>query len=64
MPSPTYQYARYTDWIEQFCEEKSRSKAKSTEMYRDVIIQVQQILKKYNEDLIGYEADLKNDHKQ
>jgi len=40
VPSPTYQYARYTDWIVQFCEEKAFSQSKDSERYKDAIEQV------------------------
>lgn len=63
MPSPSYQYARYTDWIFQFCEDKKNSKSKDMDMYKDVIIVVQNMLDKYEQDSKGYEAELKETHK-
>lgn len=62
MPSPNFQFARYTDWIAQFTEDKSKSKSKDAEVYKDAILQVQSILAKYNEDVVKYEQELKEEH--
>lgn len=64
MPSPSYQYARYTDWLLQFCETQEKSKAKEMERYKDLIEFVKQTLTKYEEDAIVYENELKEKHKE
>jgi len=62
MPSPTYQYARYTDWIFQFWEENRKSKGKESENYISVIDHVQRSLEKYSSDLIRFENELREKH--
>lgn len=62
MPSPSYQYARYTDWLFQFCEEKQKSKAKDAENYRDVTNHVMKMLEKYSIASKEYEEELKLEH--
>jgi hypothetical protein len=64
MPSPTYQYARYTDWIIQFVKDKSESKAKDSEAGNiDIATHVLLSLQKYLEDVVVYEEQLRDKHR-
>lgn len=64
MPSPSYNYARYTDWMCQYVEERRESKSKDAEMYKDLFEHVWGLIQTYSQCSKEYENDLKEKHKK
>lgn len=64
MPPPTYQYARYTDWITQFVDEKLNSKARDAEQHRDLLLKVKEMMTKYEFDSKDYQESIKEMHQK
>ena len=64
MPSPTYQYAKYSDWIMQFVKDKQKSKSRDAEIHMDLINQCVEMLNKYEEDTKLYTAEVKQLHQE
>lgn len=64
MPPPTYQYARYTDWIIQFVDDKLKTTNKEADQHRELLLQVKEMLTKYQEESKEYENEIITQHQQ
>jgi hypothetical protein len=64
MPSPTYQYAKYSDWIIQFVEEKHASNLKDSEVSEESMNSIMEMLKKYQEEYKDIEVEIKSQHQK
>ena len=62
MPSPTYQYARYSDWIEQFWDDLTNSKSGSSTHYIETIHDVKLQLEAFKTKISYFEEELKESH--
>lgn len=63
MPSPTYQYARYSDWIEQFWDDLAKSKSGNSAHYFETIQAVKLQIEAYKAKIFDFESELKEQHK-
>lgn len=62
MPSPTYQYARYTDWIFQFVDDKCKSKLMSNPMYTETLKGLKVALENLTIKMREYDREIKDNH--
>ena len=62
MPSPTYQYARYSDWIEQFWDDLANLKGVSSTHYIETIHAVKLQLENFKTKISYFEEELKESH--
>ena len=62
MPSPSYQYAKYSDWIEQFWDDLTNSKSGSSTHYIETIHAVKLQLEAFKTKISYFEEELKERH--
>lgn len=62
MPSPTYQYAKYSEWIVQFV--KDRHNSTDIEIHTDLVNLCRELLNKYEEESKQYTQEVSQSHKE